>query len=146
MVYLSALLTEKVDCYVATFQDSCIHRNFSNYSAWHQRSFLLAQRAAPFPVSIPDLVQELILVRKAVFTEETLSAMQQAISKHAQIICVTSGGKVHELAQHHQFDTIIIPGGHPPRSCIGYSLIQLLKIVQFNGFVKTDLLQHKREI
>lgn len=48
---------------------SCIHRNFSNYSAWHQRSCLLAQRAAPFPVSIPDLVQELILVRKAVFTE-----------------------------------------------------------------------------
>jgi geranylgeranyl transferase type-2 subunit alpha len=48
---------------------SCIHRNFSNYSAWHQRSCLLAQRASPFPVSFPDLVQELALVRKAVFTE-----------------------------------------------------------------------------
>ncbi|MCZ8286793.1 MAG: bifunctional phosphoglucose/phosphomannose isomerase, partial [Bacteroidia bacterium] len=44
------------------------------------------------------------------------------------------------LADKHQFDTILIPGGNPPRSCIGYSLVQLLKIIQFNGFVKTDLL------
>ena len=74
-------------------------------------------------------------------TEETLSAMKQAISKQAQIVCVTSGGKVLEIAKQHQYDTIIIPGGHPPRSCVGYSLIQLFKIVQFNGFIKSDLLK-----
>ena len=34
-------------------------------------------------------------------TEETLSAMQQAISKKAQIVCITSGGKVLELAKQH---------------------------------------------
>lgn len=74
-------------------------------------------------------------------TEETLSAMKQAISKQAQIVCVTSGGKVLEIAKQHQYDTIIIPGGHPPRSCVGYSLVQLFKIVQFNGFIKSDLLK-----
>lgn len=74
-------------------------------------------------------------------TEETIAAMHEAIAKKAQIICVTSGGEVAQLAKQHQFDCIIIPGGHPPRSCIGYSLVQLLKIVQFNGFVKTDLLK-----
>ena len=74
-------------------------------------------------------------------TEETLSAMKQAIAKKAQIVCITSGGKVLEIAKQHQYDTIVIPGGHPPRSCIGYSLIQLFKIVQFNGFIKTDLLK-----
>ncbi len=78
-------------------------------------------------------------------TEETLSAMQQAISKKAQIICVTSGGKIKELAAKNNYDTIIIPGGHPPRSCIGYSLVQLFKIMQFNGFVKTDLLAQVKE-
>jgi glucose/mannose-6-phosphate isomerase len=73
-------------------------------------------------------------------TEETTSAMQQAIAKKAQIVCVTSGGKVQEMAKQHNLDVILIPGGNPPRSCIGYSLVQLFKIVQFNGFVKTDLL------
>lgn len=73
-------------------------------------------------------------------TEETLSAMQDAISKQAQIVCITSGGKVKELADAHGFDTIVIPGGHPPRSCIGYSMVQLIKVIQFNGLVKTDLL------
>lgn len=74
-------------------------------------------------------------------TEETLQAMEQALKNHAQIICVTSGGTVEELAKKNNLDIIKIPGGNPPRSCIGYSLVQLFKIVQFNGFVKTDLLK-----
>src|SRR5688572_31084053 len=31
-------------------------------------------------------------------TEETLEAMQQALNKKAQIVCITSGGKVEEIA------------------------------------------------
>lgn len=109
----------------------------------------LVQDECPVPIIVnkdyflPEFVNAHSLVIISSYsgnTEETLSAMQQAISKKAQIVCITSGGKVKELADQHQFDTIIIPGGHPPRSCIGYSLVQLLKIIQFNGFVKTDLL------
>lgn len=72
-------------------------------------------------------------------TEETLSAMQQAISKKAQIVCITSGGKVLELAKQHQFDFIEIPGGNPPRSCIGYSLVQLIKVFVEKGFADKKL-------
>ncbi len=93
---------------------------------------------------LPDFVNANSLVIISSYsgnTEETTSAMQQAILKQAQIVCVTSGGKVKEIAKQHNFDTIIIPGGNPPRSCIGYSLVQLFKIMQFNGFVKTDLLK-----
>jgi glucose/mannose-6-phosphate isomerase len=72
-------------------------------------------------------------------TEETLSAMQQAISKKAQIACITSGGKVLELAKQHQFDFIEIPGGNPPRSCIGYSLVQLIKVLVAKGFADEKL-------
>lgn len=72
-------------------------------------------------------------------TEETLSAMQQAISKKAQIVCITSGGKVLELAKQHQFDFIEIPGGNPPRSCIGYSLVQLIKVLVVKGFADENL-------
>jgi glucose/mannose-6-phosphate isomerase len=110
----------------------------------------LVQSECPVPVIVnkdyflPEFINTHSLVIISSYsgnTEETLSAMHQALTKKAQIICVTSGGKVLEVAKQHQLDFIIIPGGHPPRSCIGYSLIQLLKIVQFNGFVKTDFLK-----
>src|ERR1044071_114002 len=61
-------------------------------------------------------------------TEETLNAMQQALDKKAQIVCVTAGGTVEEIAKQNHLDVIKIPGGNPPRSCIGYSLVQLVKI------------------
>src|SRR5687767_8016395 len=34
-------------------------------------------------------------------TEETLEAMQHALNKKAQIVCVTAGGKVEELAKQN---------------------------------------------
>lgn len=72
-------------------------------------------------------------------TEETLSAFNQAISKNAQIICITSGGKILELAKQHQLEFIEIPGGYPPRSCIGYSLVQLIKVLVNKGFADKKL-------
>jgi glucose/mannose-6-phosphate isomerase len=72
-------------------------------------------------------------------TEETLAALNEAIAKKAQIIAITSGGKVLELARQHQFDFIEIPGGKPPRSCIGYSLVQLIKILVSKGFADKKL-------
>jgi glucose/mannose-6-phosphate isomerase len=72
-------------------------------------------------------------------TEETLSAMQQGIAKKAQVACVTSGGKVLELARQHQFDFVEIPGGNPPRSCIGYSLVGLIKVLTAKGFAPQSL-------
>lgn len=109
----------------------------------------LVQAECPVPIIVnkdyflPEFVNSNSLVIISSYsgnTEETLSAMKQAIAKQAQIVCVTSGGEVHSIAKQNNYDTIIIPGGYPPRSCIGYSLVQLFKIVQFNGFVKTDLL------
>ncbi len=98
----------------------------------------LVADACPVPVIInkdyflPAFVNESTLVIVSSYsgnTEETLSAMQQAIAQKAQVIAITSGGKVMQLAQQHQFDFIEIPGGQPPRSCIGYSLVQLIKIL-----------------
>ncbi|MCW3078555.1 MAG: Bifunctional phosphoglucose/phosphomannose isomerase [Bacteroidetes bacterium] len=92
---------------------------------------------------LPAFVNENTLVIISSYsgnTEETLSAMQQAISKKAQVACVTSGGKVMELAKQHKFDCIEIPGGKPPRSCIGYSLVQLIKVLVAKGFAPQSLL------
>lgn len=73
-------------------------------------------------------------------TEETVQVLNEAISKKVQIVCVTSGGKVLELAKQHQFDFIEIPGGNPPRSCIGYSLVQLIQVLISKGFADKTLM------
>ncbi len=92
--------------------------------------------------SLPAFVNEHTLVIVSSFsgnTEETVSAMQQAMAKKAQIACVTSGGKILEIAKQHQFDFIEIPGGKSPRACIGYSLVQLIKILEAKGFASNTL-------
>lgn len=97
---------------------------------------------------LPGFVNEKTLVIISSYsgnTEETLSAMQQAISKKAQIACVTSGGKVLELAKQHQYDFIEIPGKMPPRSCLGYSLVQLIKIMVAKGFASESLFKDVEE-
>ncbi len=91
---------------------------------------------------LPAFVNEKTLVIISSYsgnTEETLSAMEKAISKNAQIVCVTSGGKVMQLAKQHQFDFIEIPGGNPPRSCIWYCLVQIIKVLVEKGFADKKL-------
>lgn len=109
----------------------------------------LIQDECPVPILVnkdyflPDFTSSNSLVIVCSYsgnTEETISAMKQAISKKAQIVCVTSGGAIQQMAKENNFNCIIIPGGQPPRSCIGFALVQLIKIVQQLGFVKTDLL------
>lgn len=73
-------------------------------------------------------------------TEETLQVMNEAIARKTQLVCVTSGGTVLDLAKQHQFEYIEIPGGFPPRSCIGYSLVQLIKIFIAKGFADAKLM------
>jgi len=74
-------------------------------------------------------------------TEETLHALEQAIVKKAQIIAVSGGGKVMQLAKQHQFDFIEVPGGKPPRSAIAYSLVQLMKILTEKGLAEQKLFE-----
>jgi glucose/mannose-6-phosphate isomerase len=68
-------------------------------------------------------------------TEETVNAMQQAIEKNATVACITSGGKVFEIAQKNNLPYILIPGGMPPRSCLGYSLTQLFFVLNAAGII-----------
>jgi len=91
---------------------------------------------------LPAFVNENTLVIISSYsgnTEETVNALQEAVVKKAQVACVTSGGKVLEIAKQNQFDFIEIPGGKPPRSCIGYSVVQLIKILVAKGFAGNSL-------
>lgn len=68
-------------------------------------------------------------------TEETLMAMQQARKKRATVVCITSGGRIAEIANAKRLDCILVPAGMPPRSCLGYSLVQLLFVLNYFGYI-----------
>ncbi len=81
---------------------------------------------------IPAYVNENTLVIISSYsgnTEETLQCLELALKKNAKIVCITSGGTVEKIAKEKGLDHIIVPGGMPPRSCLGYSLVQLFFIL-----------------
>jgi glucose/mannose-6-phosphate isomerase len=69
-------------------------------------------------------------------TEETLQAMEEAIKRKAVVVCISSGGKVVEMAKKDKMDHIVIPGNRPPRASLGYSLTQLFYMLHAFGLIK----------
>lgn len=64
-------------------------------------------------------------------TEETINVMELAHKAGAKIVCISSGGKMIDYCKKNKLDHIVVPGGMPPRSCLGYSLVQLVKALTF---------------
>lgn len=64
-------------------------------------------------------------------TEETLNVFEQLRATGAKIVCVTSGGKLLELAKQHGFDYVQVPSGwSSPRACLGYSIVAQLAVLR----------------
>jgi glucose/mannose-6-phosphate isomerase len=63
-------------------------------------------------------------------TEETLSMFEDAVSAHAQIICMTTGGKLQRLAESNGYPVVLLPKGFQPRAALAYSFIPLLTILE----------------
>lgn len=91
----------------------------------------------PIPVAfaqdygIPGFVSKHTLVIGSSYsgnTEETISSVLQALEKGAQMIGITSGGRLKDLCEEEGHDVIVVPGGNPPRAALAYSLVQLLHI------------------
>lgn len=95
---------------------------------------------------IPAYVNENTLVIISSYsgnTEETLQCLEHSIKKNAKIVCITSGGAVEKIAKEKGLDHIIVPGGMPPRSCLGYSLVQLFFILGFFQIIPDN---YKKEL
>ncbi|MCE9559323.1 MAG: hypothetical protein K8R88_10250, partial [Armatimonadetes bacterium] len=67
----------------------------------------------------------------------------------ASIIVVTSGGKLAEMAKADGFPCIIIPGGQPPRTALGYMLIPVVVACEQIGLIPAQdydaLMTHIRD-
>ncbi len=86
--------------------------------------------SVPFEVvrnyDIPAYVDEKTLVIAASYsgnTEETLSALDQAEAKKAQIVVMASGGKMQQWASDHTRPFLLIPKAEQPR----YAVFAMLK-------------------
>jgi glucose/mannose-6-phosphate isomerase len=58
-------------------------------------------------------------------TEETLAAYADARQKGAQVVVMTTGGRLADLAQEHQVQLLKLPDGYEPRM----ALLVMLKLV-----------------
>ncbi len=72
-------------------------------------------------------------------TEETLSAIDEALNIGALIIGVSSGGTLTEKLEMHNFTTIKVPGGLPPRSALAYPLVQVLEVFEQGDLLRKSL-------
>lgn len=72
-------------------------------------------------------------------TEETLAMYEDAKSKGATIIVLSTGGKIAELAKRDDFLLYIAESGFQPRVALGYSFTNLILIFsEFLGHHKSD--------
>lgn len=99
---------------------------------------------------IPEYVNESTLVIACSYsgnTEETLIALKKCQSKGAEIAAVTSGGELQRICEENNYNHIIIPGGNPPRTCLGYSLTeQIFILVRYKILPQTALEELKSAI
>mgnify|MGYP000051836080 CR=1 FL=1 len=62
-------------------------------------------------------------------TEETVEALESAINNGCKIICVSTGGKIAELAKLNNIPCVQLVKGYQPRYALGSSFFTLLKIL-----------------
>jgi len=72
-------------------------------------------------------------------TEETFKVLEDGFQTGAKIVCISSGGKMIDFAKKHQIDHIVIPSGMPPRTCLGYSIVQLMHVLSFFKLIPIKL-------
>ncbi len=87
---------------------------------------------------LPAFVNENSLVLAISYsgeTEETLASAEIALERGAQLVAITSGGPLLDLAEKEGLPLIRIPGGLQPRLAVGYLSIPVLIYLSSLGFV-----------
>jgi glucose/mannose-6-phosphate isomerase len=72
-------------------------------------------------------------------TFETLSSLDEAMSRHCKMIGVTSGGRMKATLIKHEVPCIDLPVGYQPREAIPFMLFPIFKIFKQFGWCKEDI-------
>ena len=102
--------------------------------------------------NLPAFVDEHSLVIGSSYsggTEETLISIQHAHEKGARIIGIGSGGELKAFCDANGHESVVVPGGKPPRTQLAYSVIQLVNIFTQLGLIsagKLDEIRNSRKL
>lgn len=98
--------------------------------------------SVPFEIcsnySIPEYVgRETLFIASSYSgnTEETLSALDEAEKKGAQVAVITSGGKLKEIAEEKGYPLVLLPSGYQPRTTAYFGLNALITVLDSFGLV-----------
>ncbi|MEC7746095.1 MAG: SIS domain-containing protein, partial [Candidatus Neomarinimicrobiota bacterium] len=72
-------------------------------------------------------------------TEETLSALDHALEKEAQICGITTGGERAERLHSLHNDVVKIPAGLQPRAALAFSFVPMIKLLEKAGIISSSL-------
>lgn len=107
--------------------------------------------SVPFEISrnynVPNYVDEHTLFIASSYsgnTEETLSALDEAEQKKAQIVVLAAGGKLAERAEQAGYPLILVPGGIQPRMSSFYCLSGLIQLLEPLGLIPEGSLRDLR--
>ena len=94
--------------------------------------------------SLPNWVNQNTLVICSSYsgnTEETLSCFDDSLNKDANIIGISTGGKLKELLLKNKLDVITIPRGLQPRAALAYSFVPMLCLLNKLDFISSFFIQ-----
>ena len=82
-------------------------------------------------------------------TEETLSALQESITKNITVIGIATGGKIEKICLDNNIALVKIPAGIQPRSATGYLFSALATVLANCGIIddiSSDILNTSEEL
>ncbi len=101
------------------------------------RSFLNSKLEIPFHVcrhyQLPEFVDDETLVIASSYsgnTEETLSALDNALARKAMIAAITTGGMMAEVCKLNDIPMATLPSGMQPRAALGFSFVPILMFLE----------------
>ncbi len=87
----------------------------------------------PFPGWVSAVSPLVVAVSYSGDTEETLACVSWAIQHGLDVVAVTSGGELAELAVSESLPLVLVPAAHQPRAAIGWLSGVVLRVIDAAG-------------
>ncbi len=107
------------------------------------RAFLGSKLLVPFEVCrhyvLPEYVDDETLVLASSYsgnTEETISAVEDALTRKAMVAAISTGGLLGDICELNQIPMATLPEGLQPRAALGYSFVPLMMFFEKVGLIK----------